>query len=73
MCGRLAQAQIRYRNPYQTRHTYATRVISSGVNLFWLSTQMGHKRPEMLFRHYRRYLKEYDNSTSINRLNKKSI
>ncbi|WP_099975487.1 site-specific integrase, partial [Enterobacter hormaechei] len=64
----LRKAGIRYRNPYQTRHTYATRLISSGVNLFWLSTQMGHKGPEMLFRHYGRYLKEYDNSTSINGL-----
>lgn len=69
----LRKAGIRYRNPYQTRHTYATRLISQGVNLFWLSTQMGHKGPEMLFRHYGRYLKEYDNSTSINGLNKKSI
>ncbi|MHA1185104.1 Arm DNA-binding domain-containing protein [Enterobacter ludwigii] len=69
----LRKAGIRYRNPYQTRHTYATRLISRGVNLFWLSTQMGHKGPEMLFRHYGRYLKEYDNSTSINGLNKKSI
>lgn len=69
----LRKAGIRYRNPYQTRHTYATRLISSGVNLFWLSTQMGHKGPEMLFRHYGRYLKEYDNSTSINGLKNKSI
>ncbi|EPB1814072.1 DUF3596 domain-containing protein [Escherichia coli] len=69
----LRKGGIRYRNPYQTRHTYATRLISNGVNLFWLSTQMGHKGPEMLFRHYGRYLKEYDNSTSINELNKKSI
>lgn len=61
----IRKAGIRYRNPYQTRHTFATRLISSGVNLFWLAAQMGHKGPEMLFRHYGRYLKEYDNSTTI--------
>lgn len=66
----LRKAGIRYRNPYQTRHTFATSHISRGANLFWLATQMGHKGPEMLFRHYGRYLKEYDNSASINVLNK---
>lgn len=59
----LKKAGIRYRNPYQTRHTFATRHISQGANLFWLAGQMGHKGPEMLFRHYGGYLKEYDGST----------
>lgn len=62
----LRKAGIRYRNPYQTRHTFATRHISQGANLFWLATQMGHKGPEMLFRHYGSYLKEYDGNTSAN-------
>lgn len=66
----LRKAGIRYRNPYQTRHTFATRHISRGANLFWLASQMGHKGPEMLFRHYGRYLKEYDNNTSMNALKK---
>lgn len=60
----LRKAGIRYRNPYQTRHTFATRHISKGVNLFWLAGQMGHKGPEMLFRHYGTYLKEYDGQTT---------
>lgn len=60
----LRKAGIRYRNPYQTRHTFATRHISQGANLFWLAGQMGHKGPEMLFRHYGRYLKFYDGNTS---------
>ncbi|MGH1531206.1 Arm DNA-binding domain-containing protein [Yersinia proxima] len=56
----LKKAGIRYRNPYQTRHTFATMHISQGANLFWLAGQMGHKGPEMLFRHYGSYLAEYD-------------
>lgn len=56
----LKKAGIRYRNAYQTRHTYATRLISQGANLFWIAGQMGHKGPEMLFRHYGSYLAEYD-------------
>lgn len=62
----LKKAGIRYRNPYQTRHTFATRHISQGANLFWLAGQMGHKGPEMLFRHYGGYLKEYDGNVIIN-------
>ncbi|MCF3290909.1 site-specific integrase, partial [Escherichia coli] len=61
----LRKAGIRYRNPYQTRHTFATSHISRGANLFWLAAQMGHKGPEMLFRHYGQYLKEYDGRASI--------
>lgn len=61
----LKKAGVRYRNPYQTRHTFATRHISRGVNLFWLAGQMGHKGPEMLFRHYGRYLSAYDGKTSL--------
>ncbi|WGL96881.1 site-specific integrase [Arsenophonus nasoniae] len=62
----LRKAGIRYRNPYQTRHTFATMHISQGANLFWLASQMGHKGPEMLFRHYGSYLSEYDGNTSLN-------
>lgn len=60
----LKRAGVRYRHPYQTRHTFATANISRGCNLFWLATQMGHKGPEMLFRHYGSYLAEYDGHTS---------
>ncbi|EIZ0773563.1 DUF3596 domain-containing protein [Salmonella enterica] len=63
----LKKAGVRYRNPYQTRHTFATKHISKGVNLFWLAGQMGHKGPEMLFRNYGKYLAEYDGSTSVMR------
>ncbi|MGV3346366.1 Arm DNA-binding domain-containing protein [Enterobacteriaceae bacterium LUAb1] len=61
----LKKSGVRYRNPYQTRHTFATCHISRGVNLFWLAGQMGHKGPEMLFRHYGSYLADYDGKTAI--------
>ena len=57
-------SKIRYRNPYQTRHTFATMHISAGVNLFWLCKQMGHKGPDMLFRNYGSYLADYDGNLS---------
>ncbi|MGB6187380.1 MAG: DUF3596 domain-containing protein [Aeromonas molluscorum] len=60
----LRRSGVRYRHLYQTRHTFATANISRGCNLFWLATQMGHKGPEMLFRHYGSYLVEYDGQTA---------
>jgi integrase len=38
----LKKAGVRYRNPYQTRHTYASMMLSAGESLPWLSSQMGH-------------------------------
>ena len=38
----LKKAGIRYRNPYQTRHTYASMIRSADEPLLWLSNQMGY-------------------------------
>jgi integrase len=38
----LKKAGVRYRNPYQTRHTYTSMMLSAGESLPWLSDQMGH-------------------------------
>ena len=38
----LKKAGVRYRNPYQTRHTYASMMLSAGESLPWLSSQLGH-------------------------------
>ncbi|MBA2648089.1 MAG: site-specific integrase [Legionella sp.] len=52
----LKKAGIRYRNPYQTRHTYASMMLSSGENSLWVATQMGHKDTEMIIKHYGRWI-----------------
>ena len=39
----LKKAGIKYRNPYQTRHTFASTLLSSGANPLWVAQQMGHK------------------------------
>lgn len=56
----LKSAGVRYRYPYQMRHTFATRHISQGTNLWKLAKWMGHNSPEMLFRHYGGYIEEYE-------------
>tara|TARA_X000001388_G_scaffold60537_1_gene45927 strand:+ start:15967 stop:17205 length:1239 start_codon:yes stop_codon:yes gene_type:complete len=55
----LTAAGVRYRYPYQMRHTFATRHISEGMNLWQLANWMGHSSPEMLFRHYGRFIEDY--------------
>ncbi len=52
----LKKAGIRYRNPYQTRHTYASMLASNGENLWWLSQQLGHETIEMIMRHYGKWI-----------------
>jgi|GEM_PF-4414477 len=33
----LKKAGVRYRNPYQTRHTYASMMLSGGENIMWVA------------------------------------
>jgi len=48
----LKRAGVRYRNPYQTRHTYASMLISQGENILWVSKQMGHANMEVTLKRY---------------------
>lgn len=48
----LKAAGVRYRNPYQTRHTYACTLLSRGEGELWVAQQLGHKGVEMVRRHY---------------------
>lgn len=55
----LAKAGVRYRNPYQCRHTYASMLLSRGENPLWVATQMGHKTTEMIERHYGKWIPDH--------------
>jgi integrase len=48
----LRRAGVRYRNPYQTRHTYACTLLSRGENILWVAQQLGHVDTEMVIRTY---------------------
>ncbi|MFV7529310.1 tyrosine-type recombinase/integrase [Enterobacter mori] len=43
---------IRRRRPYQLRHTYACRMLSTGANPAFIANQMGHENTEMVFHVY---------------------
>ncbi len=49
-------ANVRYRRPYQTRHTYASMMLSAGENPMWVAQQMGHNDWTMIARIYGRWM-----------------
>jgi len=52
----IRKAKVRYRNPYQTRHTYASMMLSAGEHPMWVAKQMGHSSWVMIARIYGRYI-----------------
>jgi len=54
----LQKAGVRYRYPYQTRHTYASMMLSAGEDARWVMAQMGHTSLTMLERRYGRWMPE---------------
>lgn len=64
--GRLAKrwgeivkaAGVRPRNPYQTRHTFASTLLSAGENQMYVAKQMGHADTTMITRTYGRWLEQ---------------
>jgi len=47
---------ISYREPYQTRHTYASMMLSAGEHPVWLARQLGHTDPSVLYKKYARWM-----------------
>jgi integrase len=58
----LKRAGVAYRYPYQTRHTYASTLLSSGENPLWVAQQMGHKDWGMIRKRYGRWIADVDES-----------
>jgi integrase len=52
----LKRAGVRYRPPYQTRHTYATMMLMAGENVLWVAQQMGHKDWSLTAKRYSRWI-----------------
>lgn len=56
----LKHAKVRYRNPYQTRHTYASMMLSAGEREIWVANQMGHSDTTSIKRNYGRWIPNSD-------------
>jgi integrase len=54
----MRKAGVRYRRPYQTRHTYASMMLSAGESPMWVAQQMGHSDWTMIARIYGRWIPE---------------
>ena len=56
----LKSAGVRRRNPYQTRHTFASTLLSTGHNQMYVAKQMGHTDTTMITRTYGRWIEQED-------------
>jgi integrase len=48
----LEKAGIDYRPPLQTRHTFATMMLSVGEDVGWVQNMLGHSSLQMIFQRY---------------------
>ena len=56
----LKKAGVRYRRPYQTRHTYASMMLSAGEHPMWVARQMGHANWTMIAQIYGKWMPDAD-------------
>lgn len=52
----LKKAGVRYRYPYQMRHTYASMMLQAGEPVMWVSKQLGHTDWAFTARTYSRWI-----------------
>jgi integrase len=52
----LERAGVRYRCPYQTRHTYASMMLTAGEDPTYIASQMGHRDWGMIRKVYARWI-----------------
>jgi len=65
----LKRLGLRYREPYQTRHTFATLALMEGANPSYIARQLGHTNANMLFRVYSKWVDGADKSRERDKLN----
>ena len=63
----LKRLGIRYRRPYNMRHTYATVMLMAGMNAAFCARQLGHS-VEMFHRTYAKWLDGEQNDREMERL-----
>jgi len=53
----LAAAGLRRRTMYQTRHTFASLMLSHGEDPLWVTRMLGHSSLDMIFKHYGKFIR----------------
>lgn len=60
------RAGVRYRNPYQVRHTYASAKLTEGTNPWYVAEQLGHVDVQMVFKVYGKFIpQDYKRPKSV--------
>jgi integrase len=54
----LTRAQVRYREPEQLRHTFASTLLSRNAPVLYVANQGGWRTPGVLFRHYAKWMEQ---------------
>lgn len=54
----LQRAGVRYRNPYQCRHTHASTLLTGGHNPWYVAEQLGHVDVQMVYRIYGKFISQ---------------
>jgi integrase len=50
-------AGLRRRTMYQTRHTFASLMLSHGEDPLWVARMLGHNSLDMIFKHYGKFIR----------------
>ncbi|MBX9811254.1 MAG: site-specific integrase [Burkholderiales bacterium] len=56
------RAGILERNPYQTRHMFASLCLTAGEDIAWVARQLGHKTIAMVLKRYARWIEGIETS-----------
>lgn len=65
----LVKLNLKDRNLYNLRHTFASSMITAGHNILWISQMLGHKDISITMKVYARFIKE-DDTKRIENLSK---
>lgn len=52
----LKRSGVRYRNPYQVRHTFASSALTAGANPWYIAEQLGHVDVQLVFTTYGKFI-----------------
>lgn len=65
----LKHLQLHHRNPYQTRHTFATLMLMAAANPMWVARQLGHANMKITLEVYSKWIDLADKSRELDKVN----